>query len=299
MFISENKTRDVIDIMMKKHHANMAIDYDEPGYDSPESGVILADWNNVPRYLADYLESAGFELEWIDEWIVDEGMAYRTSPNSYSWQPTAVILPDECDVFTPECDAGDVIEALTTENYAQIKAVPYWISDAKLQQYGYILYESDLELGLHTGQTDDPQKIARELLESGKAESVVGRIDENSQVYSLFSIWYRPNKFRRYGIVEKISSRRFSELVQNSVVDGYPIFFICADGGVLSHAAARQEADLILDVIRDDEVGVINNENDYKWRVVGYDVNWKDEELYCAHTGERIPPVYGNDDDER
>jgi ribosomal protein L24E len=67
---------------------------------------------------------------------------------------------------------------------------------------------------------------------------------------------------------------------------GYPLYFVMSDGAALSFAAAKAERRLILEAIRDCDAS--------DWRVVGMDVNWEDSDLYCAHTGERIPSAYAD-----
>lgn len=74
---------------------------------------------------------------------------------------------------------------------------------------------------------------------------------------------------------------------------GYPLYFICADGGALSFAAAEENAGLIRDAI----IAGPNTGND-DWRVIGMDVNWEDDSLTCDHTGKRIPSAYGDDSGE-
>ena len=64
---------------------------------------------------------------------------------------------------------------------------------------------------------------------------------------------------------------------------GYPLYFVTADGAVLSWAAAIKEQALLRDsILRADA-----------WRVVGLMVNYEDDDLYCDHTGEKIPSAYG------
>jgi hypothetical protein len=65
---------------------------------------------------------------------------------------------------------------------------------------------------------------------------------------------------------------------------GYPCYFVTSDGAALSFNAARRERRNILEAIRD--------KDDNGWRVVGMDVNWEDDQLYCDHTNERIESAY-------
>jgi hypothetical protein len=66
---------------------------------------------------------------------------------------------------------------------------------------------------------------------------------------------------------------------------GYPLFFLVSDGEAVSFAAARENAKQILQAIRWG--------SDCGWRVVGVQVNWEDQDLYCAHTGNKIESAYG------
>jgi hypothetical protein len=69
---------------------------------------------------------------------------------------------------------------------------------------------------------------------------------------------------------------------------GYPLYFLASDGEALSFDSVRENLRQILDAIQErDNSG---------WRVVGVDVNYEDAELYCAHSGKRIPSAYAEDD---
>lgn len=68
---------------------------------------------------------------------------------------------------------------------------------------------------------------------------------------------------------------------------GYPLFFICDDGGTLCCKCARTEA---YEVMR----SIASDAND-GWRVVGQDVNWEDANLHCDNCGSRIESAYAED----
>jgi hypothetical protein len=53
----------------------------------------------------------------------------------------------------------------------------------------------------------------------------------------------------------------------------------------ISFKAAKQERRNIIESIA--------NRYDDGWRIVGMDVNYEDDTLYCDHTGERIKSAYG------
>jgi hypothetical protein len=174
--------------LQDKHQALWAHGYGEPGYADPPRGILLANWNDVPRGLADWLERQGFGLEWFDEWtICDNGKAWRTSPDSYAWESSLVY--GEGFMLTRDDDHAEIIDTIAMTDYAQqAECVPSWIDASDLQDAGYTLHAVKLESGFHPGQTDDPAKIAREAFEAG-AERVVFRKVENSQFYIVFDCW--------------------------------------------------------------------------------------------------------------
>ncbi len=65
---------------------------------------------------------------------------------------------------------------------------------------------------------------------------------------------------------------------------GYPKFFVTNDGDVLSFQAVRNNWCHI--------VGAhLRNVRD-GWMIAGCDINWEDDNLYCADTGEKIEAAY-------
>lgn len=69
---------------------------------------------------------------------------------------------------------------------------------------------------------------------------------------------------------------------------GYPMYFVTADGAALSFDGVRENYRLISQSIRDGSIGD-------GWHVVGCEVNWEDDDLYCDHSGNRIPCAYPPD----
>ena len=70
---------------------------------------------------------------------------------------------------------------------------------------------------------------------------------------------------------------------------GYPVFFIAADGEALSFQAVQDNLALVKEATD-------NPGSDPQWEVVGYDVNWEDENMYCAHTNKKIECAYPNEE---
>lgn len=89
-----DKVQKALDWLADTHYAEWCTRYGEPGYHNPENGIILANWNDVPKGLADWLEKCGYSLEWSDEWMIDyaHDKAYRTSADGYHWEPQ-IMLP--------------------------------------------------------------------------------------------------------------------------------------------------------------------------------------------------------------
>jgi len=65
---------------------------------------------------------------------------------------------------------------------------------------------------------------------------------------------------------------------------GYPCYFVTSDGAVLSYEAVLEELRQVMFSIK-------HHISD-GWRVIGYDINYEDGQLYCDHTGIRIESAY-------
>jgi len=67
---------------------------------------------------------------------------------------------------------------------------------------------------------------------------------------------------------------------------GYPLYFICDDGGVLCCSCVKAERRNIIESIA--------HESRDGWRVVGIDINYEDSHLECEHCGEHIESAYAD-----
>lgn len=186
-----NKIQKACEWLAEKHGAEFASAYGEPGYSDPEKGIILANWNAIPKGLADWLERCGYSLEWADEWIVDHnhgGKAYRTQPDSYGWE-SSIMLTTDGEWLTPDDSPSDWIDECANDRMRpDLGCLPSRITDSDLHDAGFKLFRGDLESGWHPGQTDDPQAIAKLAFDAG-AYRVVFRKVENSQFYVRFECW--------------------------------------------------------------------------------------------------------------
>lgn len=185
--------QEILEYLQDKHHAQWCDEYGEPGYDQPQSGIVFADWNDVPQPLQVALEEVGYNLEWSDEWLIcGQGKAWRTSPTSYSWSPSYRVT-DDGEIITPDDGALAFIEDCEMTDYGQpIKALPGWVSAEDLEEAGFQRVNEDpYESGWFPGQTDDPAEIARNLFECPHVLKVVFQINEKSQFYIRFTVWVK------------------------------------------------------------------------------------------------------------
>lgn len=185
-----SKESQALQYLQDSHHAEWCAEYGEPGYSNPAKGIILANWNDVPKGLADWLELCGYELEWSDEWTIPgNGKAYRTSPDCHSWE-SSLLLSENGEYVTPDDGAPCWIDecALTDKGQSVRACLPSRIEPADLETEGFTLFRDRCESGFHPGQTDSPDAVAREAFEQG-AYRVVFRKVENSQFYSVWQCW--------------------------------------------------------------------------------------------------------------
>lgn len=192
MNVTKRRTEIILNYLQREHYAEHCSQYGEPGYQDPEQGIIFCNWNNVPEWVGEYLEEAGYECEWYDEWYVDynHSKAYRTSPNSHHWQPSIMF----CDsyVLTPDDSVEDWIQECSIQSpNDRMRALPSWVTAAQLEEYGFEKFNGLFETGWHPGQTDDPSTTAREIFKDDKVHSVVFRVVENSQFYIVWEAWKR------------------------------------------------------------------------------------------------------------
>jgi hypothetical protein len=76
---------------------------------------------------------------------------------------------------------------------------------------------------------------------------------------------------------------------------GYPLYWIMADGGACAFNVAKTERRSMLEALRDDAT---DNGPSLDWLPVALEVNWEDGDLFCDHTGERIPSAYAEPETE-
>ena len=67
---------------------------------------------------------------------------------------------------------------------------------------------------------------------------------------------------------------------------GYPIYFIASDGEALSFDSVKENYREVLYAMK--YLGHFSG-----WNVVAWTINWEDEDLTCAHSGDKIESAYG------
>jgi len=66
---------------------------------------------------------------------------------------------------------------------------------------------------------------------------------------------------------------------------GYPIYYVCKDGGCLCADCCNKE------------IALTTQTDDPQWHIVAADINYEDDSLVCDHCGKNIESAYGGPDD--
>ncbi len=221
----------------------IAFEYGEPGYSS-DNQIILGNWNNLEKSALKAVESA-FEIEWADEWLIDDGgRAFRSSPDSYSWEPSFFIHDGE--IVPHDSLSGDVDEL---RDYGflfdgghpavELRSVPPCIDLSAIAER----VRDDCETGWHPGQTDSPSEILKTL----PAGEYCFQIDGKGQFDVAWSVW---RVFSETEIESKRIVSAFDEIMLSEVfrLDGPAIDLPEAliELGNAVHAADSEEIDWCL-----------------------------------------------------
>lgn len=65
---------------------------------------------------------------------------------------------------------------------------------------------------------------------------------------------------------------------------GYPIFFLCEDGGVLCPDCVNENRELIDSA----------DSSDKQWCIVAVEINYENELLYCDNCSKHVDSAYGD-----
>lgn len=189
-------------------------------------GILVADWNNFPRMAAsdshrseegktardfnwgkgykfqDILERMGYNLEWSDQTCrCDHCGGCIMSDISYYHGDTAhyAILGD-CDSVCEDCIRKDFVEEYL-EGLDNNPRTAVHIAGINPALYGYTEIECGFENGFHPGQTDDPQKIYKELRARGY-DRILFEIFDRGQFDVHFCVWAAETPVTALGVIE-------------------------------------------------------------------------------------------------
>jgi len=94
--------------------------------------------------------------------------------------------------------------------------------------------------------------------------------------------------------MERFTVRRLLQVLREgryTSVGSYPLFYLAADGDVLAYDSVKANLWQVARATRDYAKG--SKAPDIRqWAIVAVDVNWEDETMTCAHSGEVIGCAY-------
>ncbi len=161
----------------------------EPGYD--DGPIIAANWNHVPKSLQRAMDNAidasDLECEWSDEWTLCGGCnkAVRTSPTSYGWMQSYVILNGE--TVCHKCVQDDVPEYLEHlgggDNVADLFGMDF-------EEMGFERWNGRYENGWYPGQNDTPWEVTKKIQEKYPDAVVVFKVPSVGQFDLYFEAYY-------------------------------------------------------------------------------------------------------------
>lgn len=91
-------------------------------------------------------------------------------------------------------------------------------------------------------------------------------------------------KHKRNNTMDKIELRN---LIKQKYAwpGGYPLFALCADGGILCADCCIKESDLITEACK-------HPDTDKQWEIEAVNVNWESKDLRCDHCSNYIESAY-------
>ena len=185
----------------RHHDVRAALEYGDPNEKQPKAGILLANWNDCPKWLMNGLERRGFDLNWEDEYIEcgETGKVYRSSPDCYSWTPYFVISEDGevyggDEIEDPKSGAQDwyVNEYLLNDpNHCNI------FRGVSLADRGFSKFNGTYETGFHPGQNNDPRKVLAHINLALPDHDVVFEMAGKDQFDISWTAWTRPQSCQR------------------------------------------------------------------------------------------------------
>jgi hypothetical protein len=182
----------------------LVIGYAEPGYGCIDSIVAFGNWNDIqgqdpvtgyydhvidktPSELSEAFEAIGVAIEWSDEWDMCSHCyrAVRTSGDSYGWK-RFYWMTEDGEITCGDCTSEDFAEEyLEWLEGCPSRAITFYVD---LKEYGYQKLADGFERGLHEGQADSPDLIARALVSKG-INRFIFKLDSVGQFDARFSVY--------------------------------------------------------------------------------------------------------------
>jgi hypothetical protein len=183
----------------------------ESGYGDDDTVWVAGDWNtkrfvregeppltnaeSMPARLGTALERIGVEILWSDQWYRCDGCfkAFLTQGDSYSWAPYYLETDGEricVDCFKSGYETDEGIREFGFVDNPD-NAVPEFITDSDLIEWGWEKYNGTYENGWHPGQDDNPRVIFSHIKADKPNVEVIFRLSERSQFYLRFEAWFK------------------------------------------------------------------------------------------------------------
>jgi hypothetical protein len=189
----------VVENLISCGDVDICHEYGEPGYHLEEGkeAILFSNWNPYDKY-PNFMEllEATYDLEWSDEWIIsyEHGKAYRTSPDSYSWQKS-FMFTESGEILTPDDDVEYWIEECKLDyipKFTNPRALPSFIEGEQIEAEGFELINDDLQSGWYD-RVDDPRQILEECLKEygGEYDEIVFSLNGVGQFAVDFSAYGR------------------------------------------------------------------------------------------------------------
>jgi len=97
----------------------------------------------------------------------------------------------------------------------------------------------------------------------------------------------RPNYSKTHRVIESVADLKATlRAGPHAWPGGYPLHLVTFDGEAMSFESALENFSEIVDDMKHDFGG--------QWKIIGCDVNWENDDLYCCYSGKQIESAYGD-----
>jgi len=205
----EGLTRDELVQILEEDHGiitDYAEEYGEPGYENNGKTILFGDWNYISHEVFEWLEEE-YELEWLDEWIINynDSKAFRTAPNSWGWMQS-FFLNDDLD---PIAIKGNEREYLEVGGFINnCGSIVANVDEEVMEKLGFVRIDQDDHCSGWYNHCEMPcefteKNIPQELLSNKKIEYVFYS-EGKSQFAISWSVWVRADEkiLKELGVID-------------------------------------------------------------------------------------------------